>query len=106
MARRRRVEDDVIEAARRLGVAEQLGELVERRDLDGARAGELLLDARDRGIRQLAAIRADDALAIGARGLLRIDVERFEPIHRRNRRRLRAEMHAEHLVEIRCRDRC
>jgi hypothetical protein len=37
-------------------VAEQLRELVERGDLHGARAGELLLDAAQRGVGQHAAV--------------------------------------------------
>ena len=44
---RRRVEDDVVERRGRRGVAEQPRELVERGDLDGARARELLLDASE-----------------------------------------------------------
>ena len=75
---RRRVEDDVIEAGGRAGVAEELGELVEGGDLDGAGARELLLDALHRRVGEHAAVRPDHALAVRVRGGLRIDVERGE----------------------------
>ena len=79
VARRRRVEHDVIEVARRGLVAEQLRELVERGNLHRAGAGELLFDAPDGRVRKHAAVRPDHALAIGVRRGLGIDVQREEP---------------------------
>jgi hypothetical protein len=58
------------------GVGQQAGEFVEGRDLGGAGARELLLDAAHDVIRQQPAHRADDAVAVGLRGGLRVDLQR------------------------------
>jgi hypothetical protein len=84
MARRRGVEHDVIEGLRGGRVAEELRELVERGDLDGARSRELLLHARDRDRRKHAAVGPDHALPVVVRRLLRVDVQRREAWNLRN----------------------
>ena len=101
MTGRRGVEDDVIEVRRRGAVAEQLRELVEGGDLDGARARELLFHAGDGGGRQHVAERSDDALAVGRGRLLGIDVEHREPRNGGHGGRRRGDLDAQHLAEVR-----
>ncbi len=103
MSGRGGVEDDVIEILRCRRIAEQFRELVEGGDLDGARAGELLLHALDRGRRQDAPIGTDHAFAVVAGGRFRIDVEREKARHAGYRGRRLAQCRAQHFIEIGCR---
>ena len=84
-------------------IAQQLRELVERGDLDGARAGQLLFHAVDGGLGQHAAIGSDDAFPVSFCGGFRIDVQREQAVRAGNGGRLARQAHAEDLVEIRCR---
>ena len=81
VARRRRVEQDVIE--RSVLAREQRSERIERGDLDGARAGELLAELGDLGLRPDRSIRRDDALAVSVGRSIGIDVQREESPRRR-----------------------
>ena len=83
---RRRVEEHVIERHARFVAREQLGELVERGDLHGARPGELLAQLGDLGLGPDGAVRRDHALAVVVGRLLGIDVEGGEPVDAGDRR--------------------
>jgi hypothetical protein len=98
---RRGVEDHVLEVRRRGRVAEQLGELVEGGDLDGAGTRELLLDAPHGRIGQHAAVRSHHALAVRLCRGFRVDVQREEPGHRWNGGRRRAQCRLEDFIEVR-----
>jgi hypothetical protein len=91
----------MIELGGRLRFAEQLGELIEGGDFDRARAGELLLHAIERRVRQNPAIGLDHPLPIVTSGGLGIDVQRESPRHAGNRRRRGRQLHPEHFVEVR-----
>ena len=84
-----------------VGSAKQARELVERRDLDRARARELFLDARHGARRQQRSIRTDHALAIRVRRGFRVDVQRGQAGHARDGVSARRKRHAEHLVQVR-----
>ena len=100
MAGGRGIEQDVIIARGNGRVRQQGREFVERGDLGGARPGQLLLDALDDRIGQHAAHRADDAVAVGLRRRLRIDLECGQPRDVRNRRDLIADRDAEDLTDV------
>ena len=72
----RGVENDVVVVGGQRRIGQQRREFVEGRDLGGAGAGELLFDALDHRLRQHAAHRADDAVAVGLRRGLRVDFQR------------------------------
>lgn len=84
-----------------VGVGQQRGELVERRDLGGARTGELLGDRGDLGVGQQSPHRPDDAFPVGIGGLLGIDLERRQAGHRGNRGEGVADREAEDLTDVR-----
>lgn len=94
------VEDDVIKSRGHLGIAEELRELVEGRDLDGAGARKLLLHAGDRRRREHPPIGTDHPLPIVVGGLFGVDVERRQSGHRRHRRRLRGQTYAKDLIQV------
>ena len=73
---RRGVEQHVVERHGRLVARKKLSELVERRDLDGARASELLAQLGDLVFGPDGPIGGDHALAVLVGRLLGIDVER------------------------------
>jgi hypothetical protein len=79
---------------------EQPRELVERGDLNGAGAGQLLTDLLHLCLGSLANVRSEGSLPVGLGGLLRIDVERHQPWHSRHGRRLAGEAHPQHLIEV------
>ena len=79
VAGRRGVEHDVVVALGGGRVGEQTGERVERGDLDGARAGELLLERGQLGRRHRGAVRADDSFAVGVGCGLRVEIHQVEP---------------------------
>ena len=99
----RGVEDDVGIGLRQRGIGQQAGEFVKGGDLGGAGARELFLDASDHVIRQQPAHRSDDAVAVGLRGGLRVDLQRGQPGHGGHRRDVVADGDAEHLPDVRCR---
>ena len=78
MAGRRGVEEDVVEAVGLLRVGDQPRELVERGDLDGAVAGQLLLDRVQLVGGKHAAIWPDHALAISRRRRLRVNIHHLQ----------------------------
>lgn len=75
MARGCRIEQDVVEWLSEFIPREQLGELIERRDLGRAGARELLAQLSRLRFRKDAAIGSDDALAILFRRLFGVDIE-------------------------------
>ena len=94
------VEHDVVVVGEHGRVGQQSGELVEGRDLHGARARQLLLDPADRRVGQHSSVRADDPLPVGRSGRRGIDVQRLEPRDARHGRRRRGDDRAQHLVEV------
>ena len=96
----RGVEDDVVKAARGCVIGQQGGEFVERGDLGGAGAGELLLDPVDHRVRQHAAHRADDAIAVGLRGGGRVDLQRAQVGHGGHGDDAVADVDAKHLPDV------
>lgn len=71
----RRVENDVVETRGQLRIREQRREFVEGGDFRRAGSRELLLDAFHHGVGQLAAHGVDNAVPIGLRGGLWIDLQ-------------------------------
>src|SRR5271165_5902021 len=74
----RGVEDNMVISAGRLRVTNQRRELVEGRDLHGAGAGKLLLDALQSRIGKDSAHRSDNPLAVRMSRFLRVDVQRIQ----------------------------
>ena len=70
-----RVENDVVEPSGQGRVGQQLGEFVKGRNLGGASARELFFDALDHIVGQNATHRADDAITVGLRCALGIDLQ-------------------------------
>ena len=70
---------DVIELGRGLIVAQQLCELVEGGDFDGACARQLLLNAVDGSVGQNSAVRTDNAFAVFLRRFFWIDIHGEQP---------------------------
>ena len=101
VAGRRGVEDDVVVTGGDFGIGQQRGEFVEGGDFRRAGSRKLLLNALDDGFRQLAAHGADDAVAIGLRGGLRVDFKRKQARHGGNGGDLVADGDPEHLTDIR-----
>ncbi len=99
---RRRVEDDVVEVPRRALITKEFRELVERGDLDGARARELLFDAPNRRVGEHSAVRPDDTLPVSQRRGLWIDVHREEARCAVHGPGHSVQGRGEHLVEVRC----
>jgi hypothetical protein len=95
------VEHHVVVAAggRRLG--QEAGERVERCDLHGAGAGQLLFHGRELGCGDRLPVGGDDALAVGVSGRLGFEVHQVEPADRRRRRRFLAGVDLEHVGEVR-----
>ena len=98
VAGRRGVEDDVVEALAAAG--QQRGELVERGDLGGAGARELLAHRGALGVIGLGAHLADHAGAVGLGRRLRIDVEHRQARRTRHRHRRVAQRNVQHLVQV------
>ena len=94
------VEDDVVVAGGGLGVGEQVGELVERGDLGGAGARQLLGDGLDLLDGQDRAHRFQDLVAVGLSCLVGVDLQRVEAGHLRNRGDLVADGGTEHLGDV------
>ena len=103
MPRRGGVEHDVVVGRGDGVVREQLSELVERGDLDGAGSGQLLLDTGHGGVGQHAAVGADDPFAVRGRRLLGVDVQRGQPAGAGHWGRCGAGRRVENLVEVGCR---
>ena len=78
MAGRGGVEHDVVVGADRGRFGEEPRESVERGDLDGAGAGELLLKGRELGVGQHAAVGVDDPRPVLVGGDLRVEVHHVE----------------------------
>jgi hypothetical protein len=96
----RRVEDDVCELGGISAPGEELGELIERRDLDRAGARELFFHTAQGIVRQNIPVWADHPFPIGVRRCLRIDVQGEQARGCRDCCGARAERHPEHLVEV------
>ena len=103
MSSRRGIEENVVEGHVFLIAGQQLGEFVERRDLDGASAGKLLAELGQLCCGPRLAIRRDHALAVGVGCFFGVDVERPQPVDPRDRQGMIRKRDAEHLVEVRCR---
>ena len=100
VAGRRGVEQDVVVGVGLLRVDDQPRELIERGDLDGALAGQLLLDHAQLGLGNHAAIWPDHALAIRRRRRLRVKVHHLQPGHAWNGTRVGCHRSAEHVGEV------
>lgn len=74
MPRRGGVEDDVIVVREEPRVREHACELIERRYLNRAGSGELLLHAPHHALGQHTAVRTHYPFAVSRRGLLRVQV--------------------------------
>ena len=96
----RGVEEDMVEPARGCVIGQQTGEFVEGGDLGGAGAGELFFDALHHVVRQHAAHRADDAVAVGLRRCLRVDFHGAQVGHGRHGDDAVADVDAEHLADV------
>ena len=95
------IEDDVIVLP---GViSEQKGELVERGDLGGAGARELLADDGKILVVRTRFHLRQHPLPVGFRSLLGINVQHIQPWRPRDRHRRVAQFDAEDLVEVRSR---
>ena len=94
------IEDDMIEASRRLGVSEQLRELIEGRNLHGACARELFFHAGHCRGRQYPPIRTDHALPVGGGCRFGVDVERGQTRCARDRPWLRSQGGFEDLIQV------
>ena len=94
------VEDDVVVAHGGLGVGEQVGELVERGDLGGAGARQLLGDGLDLLDGQDRAHWFQNLVAVGLSGLVGVDLQRVEAGHLRNRGDLVADGGTKHLGDV------
>lgn len=100
VAGRGRVENHAVEGRRRVDIAEKPSELIEGRDLKGARTGKLFLHAGDGRIGQDAAIGADHAFSIFLGRDLRIDVESPQCRHTGNGGRMLTELRSQHFIEV------
>ena len=81
----RGVKNDVVVAGGQCPVSQQPRELIEGRNLGCAGAGKLLLNALDHRLRQNATHRADDAVTVGLRRGLGIDLQCRQPGNAWNR---------------------
>ena len=98
--RRRRVEDDVVVAR---GIVGQEGrELVERSNLRGAGAGQLLTHGREFLGAGVCAHLRDHPLAIGLGGVVGVDVQHRQARRAGHGNRRVAKLDPEHLVQVRC----
>ena len=96
------IKDDVVVTGGDCGIGQQRGEFIESRDFRRAGSGKLFLNALDDGFGKFAPHGADDAVAIGLRGGLRVDFQREKPRHGGNGRDLVvANVDPEHLTDIR-----
>jgi hypothetical protein len=99
--RRRRVEHHVVVRPDDRLVREQPGERVERRDLDRARARELLLPRHELCVGQDTPIRPDHPRPVLVGGDVRVQIHQIETSDPRGRARMLARMHLEHVAQIR-----
>jgi hypothetical protein len=97
---RRGIEQHMIVLRGQVGVREQASELVEARDLGGAGAGKPLRDRAQLIVRDHAAERAENALAVLLDGLLRVDLQRDEAGHVGDRRHAVADSLAKDLPNV------
>jgi hypothetical protein len=81
-------------------IREQRSEFVKRGNLGGAGARELLFNPLDHGVRQHAAHRTDDAVAVGLRRGLRVNFKDAQIWHIRYLGDLVADADAKHLPHI------
>ena len=99
----RRVEHNMVVPADHIIVGQECGELIKGGDLRCAGAGQLLLDAFERLLRQNPAHGADDALAVLGGRFLRIDFNCIEAGNLRDRCDAVADLRLEHLTDVGCR---
>ena len=101
VAGRRGIEHDVVVMFDQRRIGQQRRKFIERGDFRGAGPGELLFNALDHRIRQHAAHRTHDPVAVSPRRRLRVDLQRRQPRHGGNRRDLMTDRDIEDLADVR-----
>ena len=102
VARRGGVEHDMVIGAERRRFSQETSEGIERRDLDRARAGQLLLQCVDLGIGQHTPVGINHTRPVLVSGHLGIDIHYVETIDRGDLGWFLVGRHLEDVAEIRC----
>ena len=100
MPGRRGVEYDMVKIDGERRVGQQGSEFVECGDFGGTGPGKLFLDALDHRLRQHAAHRADDTVAIGLCRRLRVDLQSRQTGNGLNVHNPVADRHAKYLADV------